>query len=60
LIGFGETDWRGKEETKGMSALNNPVIAVIVSLVIAVGYFTLVDHYLMEMQGLDFWYLFRQ
>lgn len=33
-----------------MSALNNPVIAVIVSVIIAVGYFTLVDHYLMDMQ----------
>jgi hypothetical protein len=43
-----------------MSALNNPVIAVIVSLIIAVTYFTLVDHYLMEMQGLDYWYLFRK
>ncbi|MFY4729604.1 hypothetical protein [Nitrospira sp. BLG_2] len=43
-----------------MSALNNPVIAVIVSLIIAVGYFTLVDHYLMDMQGLDYWYLFRK
>lgn len=44
---------------KDMSALNNPVIAVVVSLVITVGYFILVDHYLMDMQGLDFWYLFR-
>ncbi len=43
-----------------MSVLNNPVIAVIVSLVIAVGYFTFVDHYLMDMQGLDYWYLFRK
>ena len=43
-----------------MSALNNPVIAVIVSLIIAVGYFTLVDHYLTDMQGLDYWYLFRK
>ncbi|MGE0645679.1 MAG: hypothetical protein AB7P24_18625 [Nitrospira sp.] len=43
-----------------MSALNNPVIAVIVSLVICVAYFTFVDHYLMDMQGLDYWYLFRQ
>ena len=42
-----------------MSALNNPVIAVVVSLIITVGYFVLVDHYLMGMQGLDFWYLFR-
>ena len=43
-----------------MSALNNPVIAVIVSLILAVGSFAMVDHYLMDMQGLDFWYLFRQ
>lgn len=42
-----------------MSALNNPVIAVVVSLIITVGYFIFVDHYLMGMQGLDFWYLFR-
>ena len=43
-----------------MGALNNPVIAVIVSLIIAVGYFTMVDHMLMDMQGLDYWYLFRE
>jgi uncharacterized membrane protein (DUF106 family) len=43
-----------------MSALNNPVVALIVSVIIAVGYFTLVDHYLMDMQGLDYWYLFRK
>jgi uncharacterized membrane protein (DUF106 family) len=43
-----------------MSALNNPVVAVIVSLIITVAYFALVDHYMMDMQGLDFWYLFRQ
>ncbi|MEQ1680618.1 MAG: hypothetical protein ABL983_17125 [Nitrospira sp.] len=47
------------EEKKEMSALNNPVVAVIVSLIISVGYFVFVDHYLMDMQGLDFWYLFR-
>jgi hypothetical protein len=23
-------------------------------------YFTAVDHFLMDMQGLDYWYLFRQ
>lgn len=43
-----------------MSALNNPVVAFIVSIIIVVGYFTLVNHYLMDMQGLDYWYLFRQ
>ncbi|WP_455244158.1 hypothetical protein [Petrachloros mirabilis] len=43
-----------------MSALNNPVVAFIVSIIIVVGYFTLVNHYLMDMQGLDYWYLFRK
>ena len=33
---------------------------VIVSLVICLTYFMLVDHFLMDMQGLDFWYLFRK
>ena len=32
----------------------------IISLVICVAYFTLVDHFLMDMQGLDYWYLFRK
>ena len=41
------------EEKKEMSALNNPVLAVIVSLIISVGYFVFVDHYLMDMQGLE-------
>lgn len=54
------TDDRIEEEKSNMSALNNPVIAVIISTIIAVGYFTLVDHYLMDMQGLDYWYLFRK
>jgi hypothetical protein len=43
-----------------MAVLNNPVVAVIVSLIVAVGYFLTVDHFMMDMQGLDFWYLFRQ
>ena len=41
-----------------MSVLNNPIIAFVVSI-ITVGYFVMVDHYLMDMQGLDFWYLFK-
>jgi len=43
---------------KGM--LNNTTYAAVVSVVIAVAYFHLVDHYLMDMQGLDYWYLFRK
>jgi hypothetical protein len=40
--------------------LNNTIFAVVISLVISFVYFTLVDHFLMDMQGLDYWYLFRK
>jgi hypothetical protein len=42
-----------------MNMLDNTVVAVLVSLLIAISYFHIVDHYLMDMQGLDYWYLFR-
>lgn len=45
--------------TKKLDVLNNTVVAVAISVVIALAYFHLVNHYLMEMQGLDYWYLFR-
>lgn len=45
--------------TKKLDLLNNTVVAVAISVVIALAYFHLVNHYLMEMQGLDYWYLFR-
>ena len=45
---------------KKQDLLNNTYVAVAVSLLIAVAYFHLVDHYLMDMQGLDYWYLFRK
>lgn len=40
--------------------LNNTAVAVGISLLIAIAYFHIVDHYLMDMQGLDYWYLFRK
>jgi len=43
-----------------MNLLNNTVFAVVVSAIIVVAYFHLVNHYLMDMQGLDYWYLFRK
>lgn len=43
-----------------MKLLSNTYIAVTISLLIALAYFHLVDHYLMDMQGLDYWYLFRK
>lgn len=45
---------------KKMNLLNNTAYAALVSFVIVIAYFHLVDHYLMEMQGLDYWYLFRK
>ena len=45
---------------KQKALLNNVYVAVTISLLIAVAYFHLVDHYLMDMQGLDYWYLFRK
>lgn len=40
--------------------LKNTPVAVVISLLIAIAYFHIVDHYLMDMQGLDYWYLFRK
>lgn len=40
--------------------LNNTFFAVVFSLVVSLIYFTVVDHYLMDIQGLDYWYLFRK
>jgi uncharacterized membrane protein len=45
---------------KKMDLLNNTAYAIVVSVLIAVSYFHLVDHYLMDIQGLDYWYLFRK
>ena len=45
--------------TKKIDLLNNTAVAVAISVVIALAYFHLVNHYLMEFQGLDYWYLFR-
>lgn len=45
---------------KKMDLLNNTAYAVVVSVLIVVAYFHIVDHYLMDIQGLDYWYLFRK
>jgi len=36
------------------------IVYALVSLVVCIAYFLAVDHFLMDSQGLDFWYLFRQ
>lgn len=45
---------------KNQALLNNTYVAVSVSLLFAIAYFHLVNHYLMDSQGLDYWYLFRK
>lgn len=45
---------------KKKQLLDNTAFAVVVSVLIAVAYFHIVDHYLMDMQGLDYWYGFRK
>ncbi len=45
---------------KKTELLNNTAFAVGISLLIALAYFSLLNHYLMDAQGLDYWYLFRQ
>ncbi len=39
--------------------INNPVVAGVLALLFALGYFHMVNTSLMDMQGLDYWYLFR-
>ena len=45
---------------KNQALLNNTYVAVTLSLLFAIAYFHLVNHYLMDTQGLDYWYLFRK
>ena len=45
---------------KKKALLDNVYVAVTISLLIAIAYFHIVDHYMMDMQGLDYWYLFRK
>jgi len=46
--------------SEGGNTMGMTIVYVVVSLVICLAYFTAVDHYLMESQGLDYWYLFRK
>jgi len=45
---------------KNQALLNNTYVAVSLSLLFSIAYFHLVNHYLMDNQGLDYWYLFRK
>ena len=58
IIGFGALV--GIVVTKKTELLNNTAVAVTISMLIALAYFHIVNHYLMDFQGLDYWYLFRE
>lgn len=45
---------------KKTELLNSTTFAVGVSLLICLAFFSLLNHYLMDFQGLDYWYLFRK
>ena len=40
--------------------MGKTIVYVAISLVISLAYFTIVNHFMMDMQGLDYWYLFRK
>ena len=40
--------------------MGQAIVYGAISLIICVAYFTFVDHLMMDMQGLDYWYLFRK
>ena len=40
--------------------MGQTIIYILISTVVCVIYFTVVDHFFMDMQGLDYWYLFRK
>lgn len=40
--------------------MGQTIMYLLISAVICLIYFTAVNHFLMDMQGLDYWYLFRK
>jgi len=50
---------RTSTKSEGGSAMGMTIVYVVVSLAVCISYFLAVDHFLMDSQGLDFWYLFR-
>ena len=40
--------------------MGQTIVYVVVSVLICVSYFAAVDHFLMDAQVLDFWYLLRK
>ena len=53
-------DFLNVRKSEGGNAMGQTIVYVLVSLVICIAYFTAVDHFLMDSQGLDYWYLFRK
>jgi hypothetical protein len=40
--------------------MGQTIVYFVVSIAICLSFFAAVDHFLMDAQGLDFWYLFRK
>ncbi len=40
--------------------MGQSIVYGIISLIICLAFFTWVNHTFMDMQGLDYWYLFRK
>ena len=40
--------------------MGQTIVYLVVSVAICCPFFTAVDHFLMDTQGLDFWYLLRK
>ncbi len=59
LLVLGVVVLAGVIVTKKTELLNSTAFAVGISVLIVVAYFSLLNHHLMDGQGLDYWYLFR-
>ena len=60
LMGLGFAALIGLAVTKKIDLLNQTWVAVTISTMIALGYFSLVNHYMMDFQGLDYWFGMRK
>lgn len=45
---------------EGQGIKGSSIVYAIIALIVAAGYFTFLDYSLMNMQGLDYFYLFRK
>ena len=46
------------EESRGIKG--SSIVYAVIALIVAAGYFTFLDWFAMDIQGLDYFYLFRK